>query len=90
MASTAGDGPWVVTSIVLYCKIHLQRERLAFNYMLTHRVLFCSEHPGQVSPGCGAQLGVCFQQFSRHIPLTYAGVPNTCTQRGAPAHRLPL
>lgn len=36
MASTPGDGLWVVTSIVLYCKTPLQRERLAFNAMLTH------------------------------------------------------
>lgn len=39
MASTLGDGPWVVTSIVLCWKIHLQRERLAFNSMLPHGVL---------------------------------------------------
>lgn len=36
MTSTPGDGLWVVTSIVLYCRTHLQRERLAFNGMLTH------------------------------------------------------
>lgn len=38
MARTLGGGLWVVTSIVLYCKIHLQRERFAFNYMFTYRV----------------------------------------------------
>lgn len=52
--------------------------------MLTHRVLLCNEHSGQVSPGCSAQLDVYFQQFSGHIPFTGAGVPSTCTGRGDP------
>lgn len=84
MASTLGGGLWVVTSIALYSKIHLWRKRLVFNYMFTHRVLLCNEHSGQMSPGCSAQLGVCFQQFSRHIPLTWAGVPSTSTRREGP------
>lgn len=89
MASTLGDGPWVVTSIVLYCKIHLQRERLAFNYMFTQSLL-CNGSSGQVSPGYSVELGVCFQQFSRHIPLTGLVCPTPVLGEEAQPHSLPL
>lgn len=45
----------------------------------SHTLLLCNEHSGQVSPGSSAQLGVCFQQFCGHIPLSCAAVPHTCT-----------
>lgn len=45
----------------------------------SHTFLLCNEHSGQVSPGSSAQLGVCFQQFCGHIPLSCAAVPHTCT-----------